>query len=67
MGTWKILEQICPEMVEIQREIGVTQRESTKFCGGPNVRKSIKLIDFEIGLKKIPGTSKSKKNTGPVM
>ena len=52
--TWEILEQICPEMVEIQREIGVKQRGSRKYsaCGGPNERKSIKLIDFEIGLKK---------------
>ena len=28
LGTWKILEQICPEMVEIQREIGVKQRKA---------------------------------------
>ena len=49
-GTWKILEQISPEMVEIQREIGVTQWKRTKFSA------CIKLINFEIGLKKIPGT-----------
>ena len=53
-------------MGEIQREIGVKQLGSTKFtgCGGPNERKSIKLIDFEIGLKKIQVLRKVKKNTG---
>ena len=52
-------------MFEIQREIGVKQRIWSKFsaCGGPNKGEGIKTIDFEIGLKKIPGTPKSKKNT----
>ncbi len=52
-------------MFQIQREIGVKQRIGSKIsaCGGPNKREGIKTIDFEIGLKKIPGTPKSKKKT----
>ena len=65
LSTWKFVGQIWPEMLEIQREIGVKQRIWSKFsaCGGPNKREGIKTIDFETGLKKIPGTPKSKKKT----
>ena len=63
LSTWKFVGQIWPEMLEIQREIGVKQRIWSKIsaCGGPNKREGIKTIDFETGLKKIPGTPKSKK------
>ena len=58
LGTWEILVQICPEMVEIQREIGVKQRGNTQFsaCDGPNRQESIKLIDFESSLRTSPLT-----------